>query len=112
MNQESPMRVLLSDENMQEKMRSWRVPGAEPCVFTSILLPILPKPNVFSFVLSKSAAQAAIHWPTARPNRARTTANKGFGNTLIEMIVKTPGSASEQGPDLVISHVFMSLNGF
>ena len=73
----------------------------------------ISKTLCFLFVLNESAAQAAIHWATARPNRARTTAKtQGFGNMLIKMIVKTPASASEQGPDPVFSHGFMSLNGF
>ena len=60
----------------------------------------------------KSAAGAAIHWTAARPHRAGTTEKtQGFGNMLIKMIVKTQGSASEQGQNPVFFHVFMSLDG-
>ena len=112
MNQESLMKALLGDKNMQEKTRSWRVPGAEPGVFTCFFLLMFPKPNVLHAFRENSAARAAIHWAAARPNRARTTAKtQGFGNMLIKKIVKTQGSASEQGQNPVFFNVFMSLDG-
>ena len=43
MNQDSLMKALLGDKNMQEKTRSWRVPGAEPCVLTCLFLLMFPK---------------------------------------------------------------------
>jgi hypothetical protein len=43
MNQDSLMKGLLGDKNMQEKTRSCRVPGAEPCVLTCLFLLVFPK---------------------------------------------------------------------
>ena len=98
-------------EEYTEKTQSWRLPDAEPYVFTSILLRMFLKPNVFLFVLNKSATPAAIHWTTARPNRARTASKtQGFGNMQLKMTVKTQGSTSEQCPDPMFSHAFMSQN--
>ena len=67
MNQESLMEALLGDKNMQEKTRSWRVPGAEPCVFTIFLISMFPKPFVFAVVLARFGLAAAqwIAAPTA-----------------------------------------------
>ena len=56
MNQESLMKALLGDKNMQEKTRSWRAPGAEPCVFTCLFLLMLPKPYFLHAFREKSAA--------------------------------------------------------
>ena len=67
MNQESLMKALLGDKNMQEKTRSWRVPGAEPCVFTCFFLRMFPEPNFLHAFREKSAAGAALHWTAARP---------------------------------------------
>jgi hypothetical protein len=79
MNQDSLMKALLGDKNMQEKTRSWRVPGAEPCVFDVFVLAHVSKTPFLHAFREKSAARAAFHWATARPNRARTTAKtQGF----------------------------------
>ena len=111
MNRDNSMGVLFTDKKVLQKMRFRRFPGAEAGVFTCFFLSMFSKPNCLHAFQEKVAAQAAIHWATARPNRARTTAKtQGFGNTLIKMIVKTQGSASEQGQSPVFSYVFIPLD--
>jgi hypothetical protein len=68
------MGVLLTDKKVLQKTRFRRFPGAEPGVFTCFFLSMFSKPNFLHAFQEKVAAQAAIHWATARPNRARTTA--------------------------------------
>ena len=48
MNQESLMKAILGDKNMQEKTTSWRVPGAEPCVFHVFFLVHISKTFFFA----------------------------------------------------------------
>ena len=111
LNRENSMGILLTDKKVLQKNRFRRFPGAETGVFTCFFLSMFSKPNLLHAFQEKVAAQAAIHWATARPNRARTTAKtQGFGNMLIKVIVKTHGSASEQCPNPVFSHVFIPLN--
>jgi hypothetical protein len=74
MNRENSMGVLLTDKKVLQKTRFRRFPGAEPGVFTCFFLSMFSKPNFLLAFQEKVAAQAAIHWATARPNRARTTA--------------------------------------
>ena len=92
------------------KTRFRRFPGAEPCVFTCFFLSMFPKSNFLHAFREKSAVQAAIHWTTARPNQAKTTAKtQGFGNWLLKTIVKNQGSASVECANLVFCDVFLSL---
>ena len=84
--------------------------GAEPCVFMCFFLSMFPKPHFLHAFQEKSAAQAAIHWATARPNQTKTTAKtQGFGNWLLKTIVKNQGSASVECANLNFCSVFLSL---
>ena len=110
MNRENSMGVLFTDKKVLQKTRFRRFPGAEPCVFTCFFLRMFPEPQFLHAFREKSAAGAATHWTAARPyswNPIEKT--QGFGNPLIKMIVKTHGSASEQCPNPVFSHVFIPL---
>jgi hypothetical protein len=71
---------------------------------------MFPKPDFLHVFREKSAAQAAIHWATARPNQTNTTAKtQGFGNWLLKTIVKNQGSASVECANLDFCGVFLSL---
>ena len=71
---------------------------------------MFPKPHFLHAFQEKSAAQAAIHWATARPNQTKTTAKtQGFGNWLLKTIVKNQGSASVECANLNFCSVFLSL---
>ena len=79
MNRENSMGVLLTDQKVLQKTWFRRFPGAETGVFTCFFLSMFSKPNFLHAFQEKVAALAAIHWATARPNRARTTAKtQGF----------------------------------
>jgi hypothetical protein len=72
---------------------------------------MFPDPQFLHTFREKSAAGAAIHWTAARPYSWNPTEKtQGFGNMLIKVIVKTHGSASEQCPNPVFSHVFIPLD--
>ena len=92
------------------KKRSFDGSRYRTLCFMCFFLSMFPKPNFLHVFREKSAVQAAIHWATARPNQAKTTAKtQGFGNWLLKTIVKNPGSASVECANLVFCGVFLSL---
>ena len=85
--------------------------GAEPYVFTIILISMFPKPCVFAVVLARfglAVAQWIAAWAATFSWKA---SNKlGFENMDKKKHVKTPGSAPGNRRNLVFCSTFLSVS--
>ena len=84
---------------------------AEPCVFTTFLISMFPKPCVFAVVLARFGL-AAAQWIAARAaDFSRKACKKlGSGNMSKKKHTKTQGSAPGTRQNLVFYCIFLSVS--